>query len=135
MNSASTDGRIQVGSTFLIPSGSEGNHLFVVVLSGRLINGKEHLLLACLCTIKGLPYDGTCVVKQGEHAFAVSDSYIAYRHSRSEPVDHVIARLDEGVFKAKADSVSSELLTRIKSGLRKKTMPRHIKDDWDLIEE
>lgn len=132
MAPASADSRIQAGSTFLIPSGAQGDHLFVVVLSGQVINGKEHLLLACLCTIRNPKHDGTCVVKQGEHPFAVSDSYISYRHCRSEPVDHVIARLDQGVFKAKADNVSGELLERIRSGLKSKTMPRHIKDDWNL---
>jgi len=129
------DSRVQAGATFLIPSGEQGDHLFVVVLSGRVINGKEHLLLACLCTIRGPKFDSTCVVKQGEHSFAVSDSYIAYKHCRSEPVDHVIARLDEGVFKAKTDNVSLQLLGRIRSGLGSKTMPRHIRDDWDLGNE
>lgn len=132
MGDDSIDRRIQAGATFLIPSGPAGEHLFIVVIAGEVINGKPHLLSVCLCTIRGVQYDNSCVLKIGEHPFAVADSYIAYRHTRSDPVEHVVARLDEGVFISK-EPVSKELLRRIKAGLLLKTTPRYIKDDWGLL--
>lgn len=134
MGSHSSDSRVQAGATFLIPSGPSGDHLFVVALSGNLINGKEHILLASFCTIRNPLHDQTCIVKAGEHPFVVSDSYINYAKCRSEPVEDVIARLNDGVFKVKNDNVTPELLKRIRNGLTIAggRTPRYIKKDWNL---
>ena len=134
MNCPSLDSRVQVGATMLIPSGVSGNHLFVVVLSGKIIGGKECLVLACLCTIRHSKYDNTCIIKAGEHPFAVSDSYISYAHCRLDPVSEIIERLDAQTFKARDDHMSPELIERIKSGLAIPggRTPRFIKMDWEL---
>ncbi len=133
MAAPSKDGRIQPGCTLLIPSGpNDKSHLFVVVMDSQVINGKEHLLLASFSSVKkGLPHDTTCLVQSKEHPFVTVESFVSYSQLRSEPVDHVLASLDKGVFTAKTN-VSTTLLARIKAGLTSGRVPRHIKDDWGV---
>lgn len=131
MAATSVDSRIQPGCTLLIPSGPDGkSHLFVVVMGSRVINGKEHVLLASFCTVKkNLQHDTTCLVKAGEHPFVHAESFVSYSHLRSDSVEHILARLDDGLFSVKS-AVSTTLLARIKEGLTSGRVPRYIKDDW-----
>ncbi|SFD92793.1 hypothetical protein [Paracidovorax konjaci] len=133
MAAPSKDGRIQPGCTLLIPSGPNGkSHLFVVVMDSRVINGQEHLLLASFSTVKkDLPHDKTCLVKANEHPFVHVESFVSYSQLRSETVEHVLARLDDGVFTVKS-AISTTLLARIKAGLTAGRVPRYIKDDWGV---
>ncbi|WP_156368493.1 hypothetical protein [Duganella sp. Leaf61] len=133
MGGLSSDSRVQAGSTILIPSGPTGDHLFVVVLGGKIINGKESLLLASFSTARHATDDMTCPVSPGEHPFIVDASFIAYSKCRSDPLIDVIARLNDGYFRAK-QAVSPALLERIRQGLsvEKSRIRRDIKDDWGL---
>ncbi|WP_447922252.1 hypothetical protein [Achromobacter aegrifaciens] len=133
MAAPSKDSRIQPGCTLLIPSGPDGkSHLFVVVMGSRVINGKEHLLLASLSTFKKeLPHDDTCLVQANEHPFVQVESFVSYSQLRSESTEHILARLDDGVFTVKS-AVSTTLLARIKAGLTSGRVRRYIRDDWGV---
>lgn len=110
------------GATLLMPSGREGKHLFVVLNDPRTFQGygpRPHIVLVNVSTVRpGIPHDTSCVLAAGCHPFVKQESFIAYRHTRIEPVAHVEEMVKRGVFEPK-DPVTAELLTTINAGLRK----------------
>jgi hypothetical protein len=124
---------IYPGQVFMVPSGQEGLHLFVSVLEAKVINGRRHVLLASVCSMKdfGLYNDETCVIQPGEHPFVKKPSFIHYGLLRSEPEQAVLDSLANGYYVARSDAFSSELLRRVADGVAiSKHVKRYIKDDW-----
>lgn len=117
------------GNTLLIPSGQQGNHLYIVLNDPMDFNGHppQSCASVCICTIRLGPYDKTCVVAPGEHKFVVDPSYVAYRHTRIDQASHLIGMVTaNAVFPH--DPVSNELLTRVRLGLREsKQTPNYLK--------
>lgn len=117
------------GSTLLVPSGSQGNHLFVVLTDPTNFDGHppQCCISVALCTIRTTPYDATCVVQLGEHPFVTSPSYIAYRHTRIDPSSHLEEMAHKHVGFPQ-DTVSIELLHRVRSGIHaSKQTPNFLK--------
>ena len=110
------------GATLLMPSGGEGKHLFVALNDPRTFQGygpRPHVVLVNVSTVRpGIPHDTTCVLAADSHPFVKQESFIAYRHTRIEPVAHVEEMVKQGVFEPK-DPVTLALLTAINAGLRK----------------
>lgn len=105
------------------------------MLDPVVVNGygsKPYVLLACVTSVKnGLPNDDSCLLAKGDHPFIEHDSFVDYRFTRMEQVDHVKARVDEGVFLEK-EPCSPELIKRILQGALKS---RRIKRDFKQILE
>lgn len=122
------------GGTLLIASGPTGDHLFTIVFEPKKINGygqNDQILLVPFCTVyAGGKHDPACVIQPGEHIFVTHESYMDYRNSRIESLNHVLDRINDGVFK-QYNPVSEPLLCRIQQGLAKSTrVSRHIKDNF-----
>lgn len=121
------------GSTLLVPSGPQSGHkhLFALMLDPVKLDGygeKPCVLLACVTSVReGLPFEDLCLLKQGDHPFIEHDSYIDYRFTRLEPVDHLLTGIKEGVFIEKA-TCSADLIKRIVQGaLQSKRISREHK--------
>lgn len=125
------------GNTLLVPSGpQEGQrHLFALMLDPVVVDGygtKPYVLLACVTSVKNsLPGDDSCLLSEGDHPFIEHDSFVDYRFTRMEQVDHVQARVQEGVFIEK-EPCSPELIKRILQGALKS---RRIRRDYKQIIE
>jgi hypothetical protein len=124
------------GQTFLIPSGpKDRRHLFFVTLGPLVLpqhGSQPHFALAGATTIhSGIPHDGTCILRPGDHSFIQHDSYIFYQKMRLESAAH-IARL-KSAWIAREDC-SDKLLQRIVAGIfTSKMTPRHIKDSLQSL--
>ncbi len=111
----------EAGATLLMPSGPEGNHLFVVLNDPRVFDGygpRAHVVLVCVSSIRdGIPHDATCELEPGCHPFVKRSSYVVYRRSRVEAARHLEKLVEQGVFKPHLPA-SAELLDRVKRGLQ-----------------
>lgn len=120
------------GASLLIPSGPEHKkHLFALMLDPVLVDGygsKLRVLLACVTSVKdGVPGDDSCLLGPGDHPFIDHDSYVDYRFTRLEPVDHLQGLVLEGIFIVK-EPCSPELIKRIIQGaLKSRRIPREFK--------
>ena len=109
------------GATLLIPSGA-GKHLFVVLNDPAPFPGygsKPCVVLVNLSTVrKDIPYDTTCVLPAGCHAFVVAESYVRYQDARTYRSDDLAARVTQGLFSAH-EPMAREWLDAIRTGLGK----------------
>lgn len=105
------------GSTLLLPSGSQGNHLFVVLNDPADVEGHppQSCVAVCFCTVRGAFYDKTCILEAGAHPFIKEQSYVAYRHARTDTAEHLTKLIARGTFYAK-EPVEQDLLKRIRDG-------------------
>lgn len=108
------------GATLLMPSGNEGDHLYVVLNDPCAFDSygsNPCVLLVNLSSVReGVPYDATCVLDPGEHAFVRRQSFVFYRNARIEQESHILRLMDQGLFKPHV-AVSDEVFQRIKAGL------------------
>jgi hypothetical protein len=121
------------GNTLLVPSGPQTGHkhLFAIMLDPVKLDGygeKPCVLLACVTSVKeGLPIESLCLLKPGDHPFIEHDSYVDYRFTRLESVDHLQAGIRDGVFIEKAPC-SPDLIKKIVQGaLQSKRISREHK--------
>lgn len=109
------------GATLLMPSGNQGNHLFVLLNNPKTFPNygpNPCVVLVNLSTIyPETPHDATCVLQAGCHRFVKRDSYVRYRSARIESAAQLSARVRQGLF-SPHDPVSGELLDLIRNGLR-----------------
>lgn len=122
------------GGTLFIASGPSGDHLFVTAFDPKKIHGHgicDQILLVPFCSVHPSgKHDNACVVQPGEHIFVKHESYMDYRNSRIESVDHIKSCVDNGTIKTYTPT-DKILLLRIQQGLAdSKRVPRHIKDDF-----
>ncbi len=113
---------VAAGSMLLIDSGPGTlKHLHCVVLGPLLAPGRgraDHFVLGCICSRHdGAHYDPACPVLPGDHPFVSHESFVAYRFTRIERVDHVQRMIDSGVWLIKAPC-SDALLERMRDGAR-----------------
>lgn len=120
------------GASLLIPSGPENKkHLFALMLDPVLVDGygtRLHVLLACVTSVTdGVQGEDCCLLGLGDHPFIDHDSYVDYRFTRLEPVEHLQGRVLEGTFIEK-EPCSPELIKRIIQGaLKSRRIPREFK--------
>lgn len=109
------------GATLLIPSGA-GKHLFVVLNDPVPFPGygsRPCLALVNVSTVrKDIPYDTTCVLPAGCHAFVAVESYVRYQDARIYRSDELAARVTQGLFSLH-EPMSEAWLDAIRAGLRK----------------
>jgi hypothetical protein len=90
---------------------------------------QPHVLLACVTSIKegSEPLEDCCLLNPGDHPFVQHPSYVDYRFTRLERLDHVQKCVDQGTFIAK-EPCSPELIRRIVAGaLRSRRISREYK--------
>ena len=94
--------KAEPGATFLCPSGSTHNHLFVVVSwPADLPNEPRGQVLAVnLSSVptEDVPYDKTMVLKAGSHKFVAHDSYLACRYARKFEVAPLERNVNSGAY-------------------------------------
>jgi hypothetical protein len=122
---------LEPGSTFLVPSGPQGKHLFFLVLGPLILPeyGKSpHVVSVGASTIHQWGhYDPACVLQVGDHPFISHQSYIAYRYARIDPASH-IEKMIGGTWPER-ERCSQELLDRIIHGVTiSKFAPRDLKE-------
>jgi hypothetical protein len=105
--------------------------MFACVFETKVIDGREMVLLAPFCSVRGNVYeDDACLIQSGEHGCVVQETFIKYSKMRVDKVADVLMHLNSGYF-PRADDVSSDLLKRIVGGIEKsKRVPRHIRKEW-----
>lgn len=83
------------GCALLIPSGppSDPDQLHLHALLTDAVNDPCHLVVSFSRIKRGVFYDGTCIVKAGEHNFIKQDSYVEYRRTTIMRSDHIINAL------------------------------------------
>lgn len=108
------------GATLLIPSGA-GKHLFVVLNNPVLLPGygsQPCVVLVNVSSVRtGIPYDTTCVLPGGCHAFVVAKSYVRYQDARIYRSDEIAARVAQGLFSLH-EPMAKEWLAAISAGLK-----------------
>lgn len=112
--------RLCAGATLLMPSGNQGNHLYIALNDPcpfANYGPQPSVILVNLSSIRdGLPYDQTCVLPAGAHPFIKRDSFVFYKNARIEQETHVVQLVDRGVFGAH-QPVSAAVLQTVKNGL------------------
>ena len=111
----------QAGATLLMPSGPDGDHLYVVLNDPKPFHGygsQPCVVLVNVTTVRaGVKHDDTCVLSPGCHPFVKDESYVLFRSARIERVSHVNQLVKQGLFKPQA-AFAPNLLGFIKAGLR-----------------
>lgn len=112
--------------TILAPAGNI-NHLHIICNDPVFypINGAISVLAVHISTVRGSPrYDGTCILRQGDHPFIRHDSFVYYQNATILKVERAnvlfeertlvpMEKLREEVFKRVLDGFSqSEKVTR-----------------------
>lgn len=108
----------------LIPF-NDNPHLFVV-LNDPCKDG--YCLLVMVSSIKNdRPYDGACLLNQGEHEFIAHPSYVVYRLANLARAIHISNMVDKKYYIEKPD-IEEEIYERVITGLiaSDETRPRII---------
>ena len=113
--------QLQQGATLLMPSGPDGDHLFVVLNDPKAFPGygaNPHVLLVNLSKVPraGVYYDPTCVLPPGCHPFVTAASYIVYRSVRIDPETHVLGMVGKGIFRPH-QPMPAGIVATIRAGL------------------
>ena len=103
-----------------MPSGNEGDHLYIALNDPRLFEGygrQPCVVLVNLSSVReGVPFDETCVLEPDEHPFVRQRSFVFYRNARIEPESHILQLTQQGLFKPH-EPMAAEVFQRIKAGL------------------
>ncbi len=104
-----------------MPSGQEGDHLFVVLNNPATFDGygtRPHVVLVNISTVRpGISHDPACLLPMGCHPFVKNESYVVYKRARIEAVKHLERRVQEGFFKPQAPMPAAQLAA-IRAGLQ-----------------
>lgn len=105
------------GGTLLIPTGSYGYHLFIILNDPKDFDGYlESSVLVGISTIRRARYDDTYVLTAGTHSFVKIDSYVVYRDARIERLSSLAQKVKSGLFKPH-DPVTQKILDAARQGL------------------
>jgi hypothetical protein len=115
--------RIVKGSTLLVPSGPARDRdrlHFHVCLTDPFVDAGDNdtkVVLASICTIppEGQPYDATCMLEPGEHAFITRKSYVYYAMAVPYSVSSLAKRCRSGVCERR-DPIETAVLARMLKG-------------------
>jgi hypothetical protein len=114
--------RIVKGSTLLVPSGPAHDpdrlHLHIVLTDplNDASDGKSKVVLAGVCSVPSEgPFDATCIVRAGEHAFISHKSYVYYAFATLYSVETLAKRCSEGTCQ-RQDPIDDPLLVRVLKG-------------------
>lgn len=108
------------GATLLVPSGPQGQHLFVVLNDPQTFEGYGSgvcVVMVPLDSVKsGVHHDATCALITGEHPFVMRPTFVNFSYARIEQARHLEEMVANGQFRANT-KMDLLLLARIKQGL------------------
>jgi hypothetical protein len=114
--------RIVKGSTLLVPSGPahdpDRKHLHIALTDPLkdASDGEIKVVLVGVCTVPyDGPYDATCIIRPGEHAFVSRKSYVYYAFATIYPVESLARRYRDGTCQ-KHDPFLGDVFARILKG-------------------
>jgi len=122
------------GGTLFMPSGPQGDHLFVI-LCGPYQNPSYGLdaqyVLVPFCTVvPEARYETACLIQPGEHSFIRHLTYVDYTHASVRPEPDLCAGVTKAIFRP-SENITDPLLARIQEGLKKSNrVARFIKKDF-----
>lgn len=121
------------GTTLFIPSGPDGEHLFVVVLGPKIVPGygsEEQFLIVPICSaIPGIIHE--CLVHPGCHSFVRHESHADFGYAEIRSKTDLISKMAAGVFRDGRASVDSKTLENIEKSLnRSRRVRRFVKKDF-----
>jgi hypothetical protein len=96
------------GDTFLLPD-AFGTHLYIVL--AKLDDGT---VVFCHCTTSKKHTDNTCIIRPGEHEFAIRDTAVQYASAFDCSGDG-LEKLVKSIIKP-LPPLSAELLARVRKG-------------------
>ena len=112
--------QVCAGATLLVPSGPQGQHLFVVLNDPQEFEGYGKVVcvvMVPLDSIKiGIHYDSTCELAAGIHPFVTRATFVNYRLARIEQVRHLEAMATTLNFQPRP-ALDKSTLDQIRSGL------------------
>ena len=120
------------GTTLFIPSGLEGEHLFVVVLGPKVLPGYlscDQFLLVPICSaVPGIIHE--CPVAVGSHPFIIHDSYADFAHAEIKSLAE-LERYVGNLFRLHESMMDGQMLqTIIKALPDSKRLRRFVKKDF-----
>ena len=108
------------GATLLVPSGPQGQHLFVVLNDPQAFEGYGNVVCVVMVPLdsvkSGVHHDATCAFTIGEHPFVTRPTFVNFSYARIEQARHLEEMVASGQFRANA-RIDNLLLARIKQGL------------------
>ena len=108
------------GATLLVPSGPQGQHLFVVLNDPQAFEGYGSVVCVVMVPLdsvkSGVHHDSTCALITGEHPFVTRPTFVNFSYARIEQARHLEEMVANGQFRANA-KMDPPLLARIKQGL------------------
>ena len=103
-----------------MPSGNEGDHLYILLNDPRPFEGYGKNPCVVLVNVsslrEGVPHDATCVLEAGAHPFVSRRSFVFYRNARIEQEGHILQLTQQGLFKPH-DHMPADVFQKIKAGL------------------
>jgi hypothetical protein len=112
---------VAAGDAIFIPSGPQGNHLFIILNDPKPLPGygvADQCVLVNLSTIDPLmPYDSTHVLQPGAHPFITNPSYVYYRGARVDRASHLVDCINKGTFIIRPPPFTPQQVAAIKQGL------------------
>jgi len=109
-------------ATLLVPSSPDYDlgrkHLFILLTDPICDqSGRMSVLMVSLSSVKpGIPYDSTCILKQGDHPFIRQESYVQYARARIEDPNKLLRGVKAGTL-IPFDPMVQNIFARICSGL------------------
>ena len=108
------------GATLLVPSGPQGQHLFVVLNDPQAFEGYGNVVCVVMVPLdsvkSGVHHDATCALTKGEHPFVTRPTFVNFSYARIEQARHLEEMVTNRQFRANA-RIGNLLLARIKKGL------------------
>lgn len=108
------------GATVLVPSGPQGQHLFVVLNDPQEFDGYGKVVCVVMIPLDsvktGIHHDSTCELAVGVHPFVTRPTFVNFRLARIEQARHLEAMVNTQDFQTRAP-VDTLTLERIRQGL------------------
>lgn len=108
------------GATLLVPSGPQGQHLFIVLNDPQEFEGYGKIVCVVMVPLDSVKasihHDPTCELAAGVHPFVTRPTYVNFRLARIEQVRHLEAMINAQHFQTRAP-IDAATLERIRKGL------------------
>jgi hypothetical protein len=98
-------------------------HCFVLLFDGATYTGNT--IIVPIDTLRSERQDKTVILEPGDLDFITSRSFIHYNLARTTSIKSLIEKIENRVANKNQQSVSNELLEKIKEGVRKSKGTRH----------
>lgn len=109
------------GGTVLVPNLDDIKHLHIVLCDPQNLTGylDRSCLLVSATTIRPkVPYDESCILREGDHEFIKHDSYVYYKQISSAHTEKsILKNINSNIYVPKSP-LSIDIMKRVLNGLR-----------------